>query len=287
MSKKYGSDLIALALEEDIGAMDITGEFFIDAAHRSSGRIFAKEPIVLAGMQVAMETFQRVDSLIEVAAVADDGARVGMNQTVLTFTGPTRSLLTAERTVLNFLQRLSGIATLTRKYVNAVAGQNVKILDTRKTTPGMRVLEKAAVRAGGGTNHRMGLYDMAMVKDNHLLRLGGHSELANRIARLKEAHPHARVELEADTLAQVECFLQIPMVDVILLDNMPAETVRQACALRDRLAPPIRLEASGGITLESVQEISAAGVDYISIGALTHSARAVDLSMELSDDPCG
>ena len=192
-------------------------------------------------------------------------------------TGKSRSLLTAERVALNFLQRLSAIATQTSRYVKAVQPHPVKILDTRKTTPGWRWLEKAAVEAGGGTNHRHGLYDMVMVKDNHLLASNRLEDLQSAIDRVKEKNPSIKVELEADTLEQVSRFLTLRGVDIILLDNMKPDQLRAAAAL---VGGQVKLEASGGVTLDTVQEIASTGVDFISSGALTHSVRALDLSLE-------
>ena len=191
--------------------------------------------------------------------------------------GTSRSLLTAERVALNFLQRLSAIATQTRRYVEAVKPHPVKILDTRKTTPGWRWLEKAAVKAGGGTNHRHGLFDLVMVKDNHLLADGRFAELQSAIDHVKKDKPSIRVELEADTLEQVGAFLTLRGVDVILLDNMKPEQLSAAVAL---VQGRVKLEASGGVTIDTIREIAATGVDYISSGALTHTVRALDLSLE-------
>jgi nicotinate-nucleotide pyrophosphorylase (carboxylating) len=189
-------------------------------------------------------------------------------------------LLTAERVALNFLQHLSGVATLTRQFVRAVAGTHVRILDTRKTIPGLRLLEKAAVVSGGGTNHRMGLYDMVMVKDNHLASGTTLESIQDAINRLHAAHPDVRVELEADRLDQVSGFLSLTGVHVILLDNMSLTEMREAVAL---VGGRVALEASGGVSLATVADIARTGVDFISIGALTHSARAIDFSMELLD----
>ena len=198
-------------------------------------------------------------------------------------TGSTHSILSAERTALNFLGRLCGIATLSRRYAEAVAGTGVKILDTRKTTPGWRFLEKQAVKAGGCVNHRMGLYDAVLVKDNHLAALGNLSLLPPVIARLREEYPGLSVEIEADTLPQVKQLLSIPGIDVILLDNMSRDQLEQAVAMRGALASQILLEASGGITLEALPTLATTGVDRISVGALTHSAPNADLSLELED----
>jgi nicotinate-nucleotide pyrophosphorylase (carboxylating) len=272
-------DPIAAALAEDIGPGDLTSRYFIDETSRSRGRIFAKEDCVLAGADVAAEVFKRIDPNIDVRLVARDGKVLALGETALEMSGSTRSILTAERVALNFIQRLSGIATLTRRYVEAAArGGKARILDTRKTTPGLRRLEKAAVAAGGGTNHRMGLYDMVMVKDNHLLAKSGQEALQAAIHKLKQEHPGTRVELEADTLDQVRRFLTLEGVDVILLDNMPPSQLAEAVALA---GGRVLLEASGGVNLDTVEAISATGVDYISVGALTHSARAVDFSLEL------
>ncbi len=271
-------DPIAVALAEDIGPGDATVEFFIDPHARASARIFAKEPAVVAGAATARETFARVDGTLAVEIERDNGTAVMPGDTVLTIQGRAGSILTAERVALNFLQRLSGVATLTRRFVDAVAGTPAKILDTRKTTPGLRALEKAAVVAGGGHNHRMGLYDMVMVKDNHLLAESAAQGLGAAIARARAARPGLRVELEADTLAQVRTFLALDGVDVILLDNMTPEDLRTAVEMGR--GGPIQFEASGGVNLETVQAIARTGVQWISVGALTHSARAIDFSLE-------
>lgn len=270
-------DPIALALAEDLGSGDLTAQFFVEP-RPVTARLFAKESAVAAGVEVAAEVFSRVAPTAEVEILRPSGSWVVPGDSVLRVEGPLPSLLTAERVALNFLQHLSGIATLTRSFVDAIAGTRARILDTRKTIPGVRALEKAAVLAGGGSNHRMGLYDMVMVKDNHLAAGTSLSQLQAAILRLKEAHPAVRVEIEADTLPQVESFLTLSGVDVILLDNMSLEELRSAVALSAGRVP---LEASGGVTLESVAAIAATGVDLISVGALTHSAKAVDFSMEL------
>jgi nicotinate-nucleotide pyrophosphorylase (carboxylating) len=192
--------------------------------------------------------------------------------------GRAASLLTAERTALNFLQRLSGVATLTGRFVDAVNGTSAKILDTRKTTPGMRLFEKAAVVSGGATNHRFGLHDMVMVKDNHLAASSSLEELQSAISRVKAERPGIRVELEADTLEQVRRFVTLRGVDVILLDNMTLAELREAVSLK---RPGMALEASGGVNLETVRQIAETGVDFVSVGEMTHSARAVDLSLEV------
>ncbi len=271
---------IDLALAEDIGPGDITCAYFVDAAQRGTARIVAREAGVAAGLEVAREAFAKVDPALEIAPGPASGTLVTPGDVVLSVSGSVRSLLTAERVALNFLQRLSGVATLTRKFVDRVAHTGARILDTRKTTPGLRAMEKAAVRAGGGTNHRLGLFDMAMVKDNHLAARGDLAALGRAIERLQGAHPQIRVELEADTVEQVRGFLTLEGVAVILLDNMSLAQLREAVALREP-GQEIAFEASGGVNLETVAAIAETGVDYISVGALTHSARALDFSLEL------
>lgn len=271
-------ELIRLALAEDIGPGDVTVRYFVPEEARAKAVILAKEPGVLAGTALAEAVFRAVDPDISLAVKQSDGATLAVRDVVMELSGPARSILTAERTALNFLQRLSGIATQTAAYVQAVASTGTKILDTRKTTPGWRWLEKAAVRAGGGTNHRTGLYDMAMVKDNHLPEAGGLVGLQAGIDALQAAHPGMKVELEADTVDQVRGFLTLRGVSFILLDNMSLEAMRDCVALaRGR---GVQLEASGGITLERLPQIAATGVDFISSGALTHSVKALDLSLD-------
>ena len=272
-------DPIAAALKEDIGNGDITTEFFVPEALHASGRIVAHEPAVVAGTKTAAEVFRKVDPATDVQIVRQDGEPVVAGDVVIEVRGRARSILKAERVALNFLQRLCGIATLTRQFVDAVGNHPAKILDTRKTTPGLRVLEKAAVVAGGGVNHRSGLFDMVLVKDNHLAALGGLSGFADQIRRLRKARPNIRIEVEADDLEQARAFVEIDGIDVILLDNMVPAQIREALALRRN---NIKFEASGGITLKNVRRIAATGVDYISIGALTNTARAIDLGLELN-----
>src|SRR5438876_4666543 len=272
-------DPIAVGLEEDIGAGDITTKFFVPENLHSSARIVAREKAIVAGSQTAAEVFRRVDPSIHTDIVRIDGAEVNSGESVIELRGLARSILTAERTALNFLQHLSGIATLTAQFVAAAANARVKILDTRKTTPGLRQLEKAAVVAGGGANHRFGLYDMVLVKDNHIASSYGFTELVNRIRRIRKARPKLRVELEADSLEQVRNFVGLEGVDVILLDNMTPAQMREAVALRKN---QIKFEASGGVSLEDIRRIAATGVDYISVGALTHSPRAIDFSLEIT-----
>lgn len=277
-------DLVAAALAEDVGPGDVTSEFFVPRDERATARLFVKEPGVAAGVEVAAAVFRAVDPTVTVRVVRHDGTALAPGDALLEVEGRTRSLLTAERTALNFLQRLCGIATLTRRYVDGIQGTGATLLDTRKTTPGWRVLEKAAVAAGGGANHRMGLYDAVMVKDNHLLAEGRLEELQRAIDRVKAVHPQIRVELEADTLDQVRAFLTLRGVDWVLLDNMTLDELREAVTLVRSLPPErrVKLEASGGVSLTTIRSIAETGVDYISVGALTHSAPALDVSLELT-----
>ncbi len=277
--KPDDSDPIAAALKEDIGTGDITTEFFVPETLRATGRIIAREPAVVAGTGTAAEVFRKVDSATDIQIVHPDGDATVAGDVVVEVRGLARSILKSERVALNFLQRLCGIATLTRQFVDAVGNHPAKILDTRKTTPGLRALEKAAVVAGGGVNHRSGLYDMVLVKDNHLAALGGLSGFADQIRRLRTQRPDIRIEVEADDLEQARAFVEVDGIDVILLDNMAPAQIREALALRRN---NIKFEASGGITLKNVRRIAATGVDYISIGALTNAARAIDLALEIT-----
>ena len=272
-------DPIAIALQEDIGEGDITTESFVDAGAVASAKIVAREKAIVAGTNTAAEVFHRVDGATRVQVICNDGSEVGAGDTIIEIRGLAWSILKAERVALNFLQRLCGIATLTRQFVDAVGEHPAKILDTRKTTPGLRALEKAAVVAGGGQNHRFGLYDMVLVKDNHLLADVGTKALAETIRRIREKRPDVRIEVEADNLEQVRAFVEMDGIDLVLLDNMKPAQIREAIALGKNR---VKFEASGGVTLKNVQRIAATGVDYISVGALTHSARAIDLSLELT-----
>jgi nicotinate-nucleotide pyrophosphorylase (carboxylating) len=272
-------DPIDAALREDIGDGDLTTDFFVSKNQQATARIVAHERAIVAGTETAAEVFRRVDSATEITVLRRDGSEVNPDETVIELRGPARAILKAERVALNFLQRLSGIATMTRKFVDAAANEHVKVLDTRKTTPGLRVLEKAAVVAGGGANHRFGLFDMVLLKDNHLAMNAGFDAFAKTVRRFREAKPNVQIEVEADALEQVRAFLEIDGIDVILLDNMKPTQIREAIALgKDK----VKFEASGGVTLKNIRQIAATGVDYISIGALTHSARAIDFSLELT-----
>ena len=275
-------DPIAAALKEDIGQGDITTDFFVPETLHATGRIIAREKAIVAGAAAAADVFRQVDPSIEVRIIRPDGTEVAAGDVIIEVRGLARSILKAERVALNFLQRLCGIATLTRQFVDAVGNSSVKILDTRKTTPGLRVLEKAAVVAGGGGNHRFGLYDMVLVKDNHLATFEGLTSLAGRIRQLRQERPNIRIEVEADDLEQVRAFVELDGIDVILLDNMTPAQIREAIALR---RDSIKFEASGGVTLKNVNRIAATGVDYISIGSLTHAARAIDVGLEMTHVP--
>lgn len=269
--------LIRAAITEDVGAGDVTALYFVPAESTARAKIVAREPGVLAGMEVALRVFQEIEPRIQAQARLQDGAAFLPGDVLLELDGPTRGLLTAERTALNFLQRLSGVATQARRYVDAVKPHPVQIWDTRKTTPGWRLLEKAAVKAGGGTNHRMGLYDHVMVKDNHIAAHGSLAELQSAIDRVRHDRPGTRIQLEADRVDQVAGFLTLRGVDMLLLDNMGAARLREAVQLN---AGRLWLEASGGITLDTIAGIAATGVNAISVGALTHSARALDLGLD-------
>ncbi|MDB6135772.1 MAG: hypothetical protein JWM59_4015 [Verrucomicrobiales bacterium] len=280
---KEVQELIRMALAEDIGPGDVTALFFVPENARARARVVGRETGVLAGLAVAEAVFRAVDPGLSLTPQKRDGDPLAPGDTVLEIAGSTRSLLTAERTALNFLQRLSGIATQTAAGVAAIAqaGGHTQLLDTRKTTPGWRWLEKGAVRAGGGRNHRAGLHDMVMVKDNHLPQSGGLGGLQSSIDAVQAAHPGMRVELEADTVEQVRGFLTLRGVDFILLDNMSLEEMRECVVLAESTG--VKLEASGGITLARLPEIAATGVDFISSGALTHSVKALDLALDFEE----
>jgi nicotinate-nucleotide pyrophosphorylase (carboxylating) len=265
------------ALDEDLGPSgDVTSRFSIPAEARASARIVAKESGVIAGLPVAKAVFATVDNAIRFQEIVHEGGRVEAGSEVARLEGPSRALLAAERTALNFLQRLSGIATLTRRFVDAVEGTGATILDTRKTTPGLRQLEKYAVRVGGGRNHRFGLYDMILLKENHIAAAGGLREAVERCRKgLAQEGGHVEIEVEVRSLAELDEALEM-QVDRIMLDNFPLQDLRRAVEMTAGRVP---LEASGGVRLENVRAIAETGVAYISVGALTHSAPALDLSM--------
>lgn len=266
--------LIELALAEDVGPGDVTTRCTIPEGAEGEAAVVAKAHGILAGLPLAAQVFRSVDEDIQVEELARDGEPVAPGDEVARVRGPLRGILTAERTALNFLSRLSGIATLTGKFVDAAAPYGAVILDTRKTTPGWRLLEKYAVRCGGGRNHRLGLYDMVLIKDNHTASCGSLSEAVRRVWATGVSVP---IEVEVNTLAQLEEALSLG-VDRVLLDNMDIPTIREAVR---RAAGRVPLEASGGVTLENAAQIAACGVDYISVGAITHSAPALDFSLEV------
>jgi len=269
-------DLLEMALREDIGSGDITSESVVPADTMAKGTILSKSEGIIAGLDVAGEIFRMVDPEVDFRKLVSDGEQIHQKQEIATAEGPARSILTAERTVLNFLQRLSGIATLTSKYVRAAAGHKARVIDTRKTTPGWRVLEKYAVRVGGGHNHRFGLYEAVLIKDNHIAALGS---ISDAIARARERIPHTmRIEVEVEDMDQVREAIRAG-ADIIMPDNMDADEMTQAVKLIDGRAI---VEASGGIRLEDIPTVAATGVDLISVGALTNAAPPLDISMSMT-----
>ncbi|MEU7981064.1 carboxylating nicotinate-nucleotide diphosphorylase [Micromonospora sp. NPDC049081] len=276
--------VIVDALTEDLGAdfVDVTSVATIAAGQTDTADLVAREDGVVAGLAVAAAVFELVGEVsaaertVEVVVVAHDGARVARGEVLATVTGPTRLLLTAERTALNLLSRMSGVATHTRAWADALAGTKATVLDTRKTTPGLRMLEKYAVRAGGGTNKRMGLYDVAMIKDNHKLAAGG---VGAAFRRVRQTFPQVPVQVEVDTPAEAVEAVEAG-ADFLLLDNMSPATLREVvAAVGDRA----ELEATGGLTLEVAAEYGATGVDYLSVGALTHSSPILDIALDLRE----
>ena len=271
---------VVAALEEDVGQGDATCLATVPPETRAAALLRTREPVVVAGLAFAETAFLELSPDVVIGRLTEDGQAVAAGGTLLRIEGPARALLSAERVALNFLQRLSGVATLTARFVAAVAGTGTRILDTRKTTPGWRRFEKHAVHCGGGQNHRMGLHDMILIKDNHLAALRGAqpNPVAAAVERARAHFPDLRVEVEADTLDQVAQALEAG-ADIILLDNMSLDELRAAVhACRARA----QTEASGGVTLETVRGIAETGVDFISVGALTHSARAVDLGLDFA-----
>ena len=272
--------LVRLALAEDLGAAgDRTSLATIPGATRGRAAFVARAAGVVAGLPVAGLVCEAVSAELTFTPVVADGAVVERGTVLATVAGPLRAILAAERTALNFLQRLSGVASLTRQYVEAAHGFRAEVLDTRKTTPGWRLLEKYAVRASGGTNHRVGLFDGILIKDNHLAGLGGDVRKAVEAARSFPGNAGLPVEVEVDTLDQLEHALAV-RADIVLLDNMTLDQLRAAVGRRDAVAPGTRLEASGGVNLSTVRDIAATGVDRISVGALTHSAPALDIGLD-------
>lgn len=267
---------IRSALAEDIGPGDATTNSIVPTEATMRGQIIAKQDGVIAGLDVAQTVYQMVDAQVDFRPQVDEGGRVTNRQVLALVSGRTRSLLTTERTALNFLGRISGIATLTRSFVDAVAGTKAVILDTRKTAPGLRLLDKLAVRRGGGQNHRIGLYDLVLIKDNHIDYAGS---IPLAVQRARAGAPGLAIEVEARTLDDVHAALAIG-VERILLDNMTPESMAEAVRLT---AGRSKLEASGNVTLETVRRIAETGVDYISVGALTHSAKVFDVSFDYID----
>jgi len=275
------TDVVNRALNEDLGRGDITSRATVRSGVQARGSFIAKQDLVLAGLEIADLVFGWFDEYIQIESTGADGDEIKADRAFARVAGDAQMLLAAERTALNFLQRLSGVATITRKYVEAVAGTKAKIVDTRKTTPGLRLLEKYAVSVGGGSNHRLGLDDGVLIKDNHLAMAGSIAEAVRR-ARESTSHLH-KIEVEVATLDQVKEALDAK-ADILLLDNLTPELVRQAAQIvseRERDDRRTLLEASGGINLSNVREYAEAGVDLISIGALTHSAPAVDISFKI------
>jgi nicotinate-nucleotide pyrophosphorylase (carboxylating) len=269
---------VQLALAEDIGSCDATTLATVPANATAKAVMRAREPLVVAGIGFAETAFRELSPKIKIEKLSCDGQRIAAGKTLLKMSGPARAILTAERVALNFVQRLSGAATLTSQFVEAVRGTCAKILDTRKTTPGWRRFEKYAVTCGGGKNHRLGLFDMILIKDNHLAALRNEkpNPIAAAVARAREKFPKLKIEVEADTLKQVEQAVNVG-ADFILLDNMNLKQLRQAVKIVGGRA---KTEASGGVNLQTVRAIAETGVDFISVGALTHSARAMDIGLD-------
>ena len=266
-------ELVRRALAEDFGWGDVTTETIVDRKQKARGLITAKSPCVLAGLDVAAEAFRQMDPAAQITVNRPDGTRCEPGTAVAEVRGLAAALLTAERTALNFLQRLSGIATLTRQFVDA-AGGRITVLDTRKTTPILRALEKYAVRAGGGVNHRSGLDDGILIKDNHIRLAGG---VGNAVSRMRTANREMPTEVEAESLAQVDEALQAG-AEIVLLDNLSTADIIEAVK---RCSGRARTEISGGVTLQRMAELAATGADYVSVGALTHSAPSADISFEI------
>jgi nicotinate-nucleotide pyrophosphorylase (carboxylating) len=268
---------VETALREDVGSGDVTAGL-VPADQRVRGEVITREDAVLCGAPWVTETFRQLDERVKLEWFVVDGETVAAGQTVLRIEGLARPVLTAERTSLNFLQLLSGTATATRRYVDAIAGTGAVILDTRKTLPGLRTAQKYAVRCGGGENHRMGLFDMVLIKENHIAAAGS---LSAAIATARKQASHVRVEVEVENLAELEEALAAKP-DIIMLDEFSRDDQRKAVEINRSRGRPVKLEASGSVSLETVREIAETGVDYISVGSLTKHVKALDLSMRLS-----
>ena len=273
--------LVEMAFAEDLStAGDLTCRALIDANQQGSVQVVARTDGVLAGSPIGRMVFAKLDENIRWSAQRSDGERVTHGTVIAIVAGPLQSLLVGERTMLNFMTHLSGIASLTRKFVDAVSGTRAKILDTRKTLPGWRQLEKYAVRCGGGTNHRMGLFDGVLIKDNHLAAWTRSASIADAIRTARTRSPSGvPIEVEVDTIVQLKDALQ-GTPDIVLLDNMNLDQLIESVAIRDRMAPAVQLEASGGVTIDTVAGIARTGVERISVGALTHSAPGLDLAFD-------
>ncbi|MBS1912631.1 MAG: carboxylating nicotinate-nucleotide diphosphorylase [Bacteroidetes bacterium] len=274
--------LVQIALAEDIGSGDVSAEALIDPDTMAHGIFLAKAEGVIAGTAIATLVFHQVDRSISCEWLVNDGDRVGVRQVIANLQGPVRGLLSAERTALNFLQRMSGVATLTRRYVDAVAGTGAVILDTRKTIPGWRLLDKYSVTAGGGVNLRMGLYDMVMIKDNHI---AAHRSLTRAVAEVRRhlaewGRSDLKIEVETKNLEEVREALACEGITRIMFDNFPLEMMREAVTI---VGGALETEASGGVNLETVRPIAETGVQFISVGALTHSAPALDISLDFGE----
>lgn len=270
--------LIDLAFAEDIGDGDHTTLCSIPATETGSSRLLVKEKGILAGVEMAEKVFHRFDPLLSVEVFIHDGTAVQPGDMAFIVSGKVQSILQTERLVLNMMQRMSGIATLTRQYVERIKGTSARVLDTRKTTPGMRLLEKQAVKIGGGENHRIGLFDMILLKDNHVDFAGGiEKAILGAEAYLKEIDKKLKIEIEVRNLDQLREVLSIGRVDRIMLDNFTPEKTKQAVAIVNHR---VELESSGGITLDTIRDYAETGVDYISVGALTHSVKSLDLSLK-------
>lgn len=280
MTKQDIDQIVRTALREDNYRQDITTQLTVPARHASQARIIAREDGTVCGLSVVQVVFKKIDSSVRVHLRCQDGSAVKKGVSVAEIHGKTRAILTGERTALNFLSHLSGIATLTRRYVQAVRPYQVHILDTRKTTPGLRLLEKWAVRCGGGENHRMDLSEMVMIKDNHLLVDRQKTSLAETVRRVR-TRTRKKLIVEVDDLNQLQKILKTG-ADIILLDNFSVGKIKKAVILKKKFKSHALLEASGGITLKTIRRIAAAGIDRISVGALTHSAAHMDFSLELT-----
>jgi len=271
--------IIELALTEDIGSGDATTISVVEMDKEVSAKLIAKEDCVISGLQIAEAVLKKVDSKISFIPFVNDGDSVIKGTIIAKITGSAKAILTGERTALNFIQHLSGISTITKKYVEKTKGSNTQILDTRKTTPGWRNMEKYAVAAGGGTNHRIGLYDRIMIKDNHreLANMDGVGGIIRSVEKARAKYPNLKVEVEADTLDEVREAVEA-RADYILLDNMSNEVMVEAVKINNKTA---KLEASGGITIDRISSICKIGVDFISVGAITHSVKAADISLDI------